>query len=61
MQQLNQRRADKNFLAEVRLIDPEDNLLDAYLVDYVANHWKEMVIIKEPFGRVKELWHYDMG
>lgn len=47
-------------MAEVRLVDPEDNMLAAYLAEYGANNWKKMVIIEEPFGRVEELWHYDM-
>lgn len=33
----------------------------ACLVEYGANHRKEMVIIEEPFSRVEELLHYDMG
>lgn len=61
LQQLNQRRADKNFIGEVRLVDQADNMLAAYLAEYGARNWKEMVIIEEPFGRVEELWHYDMG
>lgn len=61
LQQLNQRRAYKNFSETVRLVDREDNLLAAYLAEYGAFHWKKMVIIEEPFGRVEELWHYDMG
>lgn len=43
------------------MVDREDNLLAVYLAEYGASHWKEMVIIEEPFGRVEELWHYDMG
>lgn len=61
LHQLNQRRDDRNFVAEVRLIDPEDKMLAAYLAEYGANNWEEMVIIEEPFGRVEKLWHYDTG
>lgn len=43
------------------MVDQEDNMLAAYLEEYGANNWKQMVIIEEPFGRVEELWHYDMG
>lgn len=55
LQKLNQRRVDKNFVTEVRLVDREDNLLAAYLAEYGANNWKQMVIIEEPFGRVVAL------
>lgn len=61
LQQLNQRRADKNYTTKLRLVDKEDNMLAAYLAEYGANNWKTMVIIEEPFGSVEELWHYDMG
>lgn len=38
LQQLNQRRADKNFIAEVRLVDHADNMLATYLAEYGANN-----------------------
>lgn len=38
LQQLNQRRADKNFVDEVRLVDREDNLLAAHLAEFGANN-----------------------
>ncbi|KAK1392806.1 hypothetical protein POM88_011862 [Heracleum sosnowskyi] len=58
---LNIRRRDKNFALDVRLADPEDNELADYLDEYGASHWKQMVVIKKPFGRVYELWSKDMG
>ncbi|KAL1821525.1 hypothetical protein ACET3Z_016394 [Daucus carota] len=61
VQQLNQRKADKNFVMEPTLCDPNANSLAAYLADYGANNFKCMVIIAQPFGRVFELWSLDMG
>ncbi|KAK1360504.1 hypothetical protein POM88_044978 [Heracleum sosnowskyi] len=61
LRQLNTRRRDKNFALDVRLTDPEDNELAAYLAEYGASHWNQMVVIKRPFGRVYELWSKDMG
>lgn len=59
--QLNQRRADRNFMIDVRLADPEANALAAYLARHGAEHWTQMVAINEPFGRIRELWSFDMG
>ncbi|KAK1354849.1 hypothetical protein POM88_048105 [Heracleum sosnowskyi] len=61
LRQLNTRRRDTNFALDVRLADPEDNELVVYLAEYGVAHWKQMVIIKKPFGRVFELWSKDMG
>lgn len=61
VQQLNQRQIDRNFHMEVTLCDPEANALATYLADYGAEHFKVMVVIAEPFGRVHELWNQDMG
>lgn len=46
MQQLNQRMADKNFRTKTRLVDPEDNMLAAYLARNGAETWKQMVVIR---------------
>ncbi|KAK1397861.1 hypothetical protein POM88_007724 [Heracleum sosnowskyi] len=61
LKQLNTRRRDKNFALDVRLTDPEDNELAAYLAEYGASRWNQMVVIKRSFGRVYELWSKDMG
>lgn len=61
VQQLNQRKSDKNFKTEIRLADPEDNLLAVYLANHGAANWNRMVVIREMFGRVRELWMRDMG
>lgn len=61
MQQLNQRKAENNFRTEIRLVDPEDNMLAAYLARHDAETWKQMVVIREIFGRVREIWMEDMG
>ncbi|KAK1357669.1 hypothetical protein POM88_050925 [Heracleum sosnowskyi] len=61
LRQLNIRRRDKNFDLDVRLANPEDNELAAYLAEFGAAHWKQMVVIKKPFGRVYELWTKGMG
>ncbi|KAK1365470.1 hypothetical protein POM88_041031 [Heracleum sosnowskyi] len=42
-------------------MDPEDNELAAYLAEYGASRWNQMVVIKRSFGRVYELWSKDMG
>lgn len=34
-------------MSEVRLVDREDNELGAYLAEYGAQNWKQMVIIEE--------------
>lgn len=52
MHQLNQRKAVKNFKTRVRLVDDDDNALTAYLARHVAENWKQMVAIREMFGRV---------
>lgn len=61
MQQLNQRKAGKKIKTHVRLVDKEDNALAAYLARHGAESWKQMVAIREMFGRVLELWMLDMG
>ncbi|KAK1404465.1 hypothetical protein POM88_004070 [Heracleum sosnowskyi] len=61
LQQLIIRRRDKNFVLDVHLAHPEDNELAVYLAEYRAARWKQMVVIKKPFGRVYELWSKDMG
>lgn len=61
MQHLNQRKADKNFKIHVRLVDEEDNTLATYLARHEAENYKQMVAIREIFGRVRELWMQDMG
>lgn len=61
MQQLNQRKADKNFKTHGRLVDEEDNALSTYLARHGAEHWKQMVAIREMFGRVRELWMLYIG
>ena len=61
VQQLNQRKADANFDMEISLCDLEANALAEYLADYGAHHFKVMVVMAQPFGRVFELWSLDMG
>ncbi|KAK1401582.1 hypothetical protein POM88_001187 [Heracleum sosnowskyi] len=55
------RGEDKNFHSEAYLTDFEDNVLAVYLAEYGAQNFKDMVVMKEPFGRVQELWNLDMG
>ncbi|KAL8124917.1 hypothetical protein AgCh_012551 [Apium graveolens] len=38
MWQLNERKADKNYKCELRLVDREANELAAYIAEYGANH-----------------------
>ncbi|KAK1360752.1 hypothetical protein POM88_045226 [Heracleum sosnowskyi] len=54
IKQLNTSRRDTN------LADPEDNMLAAYFADQGAEKWKQMVVVKKPFGRVHKLWSLDM-
>ncbi|KAK1356363.1 hypothetical protein POM88_049619 [Heracleum sosnowskyi] len=61
VQQLNQRRQDNNYHSEVFLADFEDNAMTIYLAEYGARNFKDMVIMEEPFGRIEELWHLEMG
>lgn len=61
VQQLQQRRADKNFKLDVRPIDANANALAAYLARYGAENWDRMVILTGPVGRVFEIWCNDMG
>ncbi|KAL1830698.1 hypothetical protein ACET3Z_000349 [Daucus carota] len=37
------------------------NALATYLAHHGAENYKTMVIIDQPFGRVRELWSLDMG
>ncbi|KAL1823966.1 hypothetical protein ACET3Z_010744 [Daucus carota] len=46
---------------EVRLCETNDNALAIYLAHHGAEHYKNMVIFMQPFGRVFELWNRDMG
>lgn len=59
--QLEQRKADKNLRMEVRAITQEANLLARYLAQHGARTWNQLVIIEAPFGRIRELWFNDMG
>lgn len=61
VRQLNTRRRDRNFLFEVRLADAVDNELASYIAQHGANQWNQMVLIKQPFGRIVEIWNQDMG
>lgn len=40
VQQLNQRRHDKNFRLEIRLTDPKDDALAAFSMEYGARKFK---------------------
>lgn len=61
VQQLNQRQADRNFSIEVTLCDANANALATYLAHHGAENYKMLVIIDQPFGRIRELWSLDMG
>ncbi|KAK1383286.1 hypothetical protein POM88_021021 [Heracleum sosnowskyi] len=61
VRQLNTRKEDENVALDVTLINEESNRLAAYLAEHGARHWTQMVTIKGPFGRVRELWFEDMG
>ena len=61
VQQLNQRRADHNFEMEVDICDRNANELAAFLADHGARNYQVMVVINQPFGRIFEIWHADMG
>ncbi|KAK1377024.1 hypothetical protein POM88_033217 [Heracleum sosnowskyi] len=61
VRQLNTRKEDENVALDVTLINEESNRLAAYLTEHGARHWTQMVTIKGPFGRVRELWFEDMG
>lgn len=61
VQQLNQRNADRNFHMEVRLCETNANALAIYLAHHGAEHYKQIVIMAQPFGQVFELWNRDMG
>lgn len=61
IQQLNTRKADRNFNLEICLTDASDNTLVAYLAQHGATNWKQMVVIEKSFGRLFELWSLDMG
>ncbi|KAK1384132.1 hypothetical protein POM88_021867 [Heracleum sosnowskyi] len=50
VQQLNQRKADKNFHTKTRLVALEDNELAAYVAQHGAEKWKNMVRIRRPFA-----------
>lgn len=63
VQELNQRRADKNFHMEVRLCEQNANALATYLADYGERNFKIMVIMAQPFGRYLNYggWSQDIG
>lgn len=44
-----------------RPVDEDSNVLARYVARYGAEHYERMVIFANPFGRVREIWHHDMG
>lgn len=52
---------DNFFKYEVRLGNNEDDFLAAYMAEHGAANWKQIVKIIRTFGRVFELWKYDIG
>lgn len=61
VQQLTQRRVDRNFRIDVRPIHQNANALARYLASYGTENWDMLVIVAGPFGRIFELWCNDMG
>ncbi|KAK1378001.1 hypothetical protein POM88_024745 [Heracleum sosnowskyi] len=61
IQQLNQRKSDDNLALVVRAVDEDSNEMARYLARYGAEHWTQMVLISEPFGRIAEIWSHDTG
>ncbi|KAK1383369.1 hypothetical protein POM88_021104 [Heracleum sosnowskyi] len=61
LQQLNQKSEDKNFFMDVKLADANCNVMTTYLAEYGAANYDQMILIEQPFGRIKEIWHADMG
>lgn len=59
--QLEQRKADKNLRLEVRAVSQESNQLARFLAQHGAQHLNGLVIFEAPFGRIHELWFNDMG
>lgn len=58
---LNKRVSDKRLLLEISVVDDSVNQLARYLAEDGAANRTLPVWIKQPFGRVREIWHLDMG
>lgn len=61
VQQLNQRLTDENLVLRKRVIVESENRLVRYLTEDGATNSNSSVRIYRPFGRVRELWHLNMG
>ncbi|KAK1357957.1 hypothetical protein POM88_051213 [Heracleum sosnowskyi] len=61
LKQLNQRSEDKNFFMDVKLGDANCNVMATYLAEFGAANYDQMILIEQPFSRIKEIWHADMG
>lgn len=59
--QLEKRRKDKNLTLHKQVIRPSQNQLARYLADDGGQNRTRLVTFRRPFGRVRELWHLDMG
>ncbi|KAK1404377.1 hypothetical protein POM88_003982 [Heracleum sosnowskyi] len=60
IQQINQRKADKNLFLKVMPVDEDANAMAIYLARHGAAHFVQMEVITQVFGRVFEIWCSDM-
>lgn len=59
--QLNQRKKDKRLKLQVSIVRESQNMLARYLAEDGALNRTAPVLFRRNFGRVRELWHLDMG
>lgn len=58
---LNQRKKDKRLKLEVSIVGTSKNMLARYLTEDGARNRTAPVMFRRNFGRVRELWHLDLG
>ncbi|KAK1373849.1 hypothetical protein POM88_030042 [Heracleum sosnowskyi] len=61
IQQLDKRKHDRKLRLHVDVIQETQNNLAAFLAVDGAHNRTRMVVFRRPFGRVREIWHLDMG
>ena len=61
VEQLNQRVSIGKLQLVKRVVVPSQNMLARYLAEDGAATKFRVVRMRRPFGRVRELWHLDMG
>lgn len=61
IQQLEQRKKDRNLKLVIRVCEASQNRLAQFLSVDGANNRNRLVVFRRSFGRVRELWRLDLG